>query len=133
MVLGMYWPTLWTIHWALTLSAYAYSITYLPGKEVPDADMLSRLPLPVTIADSLLPPELALLVETLNNSPVNISDSKHWTDRDPVLSRVRNLVQHGWCEDEGDVNLMQQRRSCCQSRLVVFCGAVESLFLRQVV
>ncbi|CAI8043293.1 hypothetical protein GBAR_LOCUS24030, partial [Geodia barretti] len=32
--------------WALTLSAYEYSIEYCPGKNVQDADALSRLPLP---------------------------------------------------------------------------------------
>ena len=34
--------------WALTLSAYNYNIQYRPGKQVTNADLLSRLPLSQT-------------------------------------------------------------------------------------
>ena len=53
--------------WALTLSAYNYNI---PGKQLANADLLSRLPLTHTIADPPLPGEMVLLMEALNTSPV---------------------------------------------------------------
>ena len=33
--------------WALTLSAYNYKVQYVPGREHANADVFSRLPLPV--------------------------------------------------------------------------------------
>ncbi len=33
-------------------------------------------------------------------SPVNVRQIRQWTDRDPVLSRVRRLVQEGWKSTE---------------------------------
>ena len=33
--------------WALTLSAYDYEMQYVPGKEHANANVFSRLPLPV--------------------------------------------------------------------------------------
>ena len=46
--------------WALTLSAYNYNIKCQPGKQLANADLLSRLPLADTIADPPLPGEMIL-------------------------------------------------------------------------
>ena len=91
--------------WALTLSAYDYSISYKPGEKHANADLLSRsrLPLPDTITDVPLPGETVLLMETLQTSSVTAEQIKSWTDHDPVLSRVRNLIQKGWGETNDDV------------------------------
>lgn len=43
-----------------------------------------------------LPGETILLMENLQASPVNVKQIRQWTDRDPVLSKVRRLVQEGW-------------------------------------
>lgn len=52
--------------WALTLSAYDYSIRYKPGKSLGNADALSRLPRPITVAeDQCTPQDLVLLVNHL--------------------------------------------------------------------
>ena len=32
----------------------------------------------------------------VGDSPVTAADIKSWTDKDPVLSRVRNMVVSGW-------------------------------------
>ena len=56
--------------WALKLSAYNYSIQYRPGKQLANADLLSRLPLSDIITDPPLPGETILLTEALNTSPV---------------------------------------------------------------
>ena len=90
--------------WALTCGAYDYTIAYTPGKMLPQCDSLSRLPLPCqdTEADTSTPGELVMLLEKLQHSPVKASDIKTWTDRDPILSRVRNWVQRSWSGDVTD-------------------------------
>ena len=82
--------------WALTLGAYDYSICYKPGSSHSNADMLSRLPLPESPPDVPLPGETILLLEQLQSSPITAAQIKKWTSQDPVLSRVRNNVLHGW-------------------------------------
>ena len=42
------------------------------------------------------PSELVLLVESLKDSPVDCSQVKHWTKRDPILSKVLQYVLAGW-------------------------------------
>ena len=50
--------------WALTLSAYHYTIKYKAGKKLGNADALSRLPHPVTVPeDKCLPEELVYLLD----------------------------------------------------------------------
>ena len=82
--------------WALTLSAYKYTITYKPGADHANADMLSRLPLSEVPSDVPLPGETILLMDTLQGSPVSATQIKRWTDWDPVLSSVRKMVLQGW-------------------------------------
>ena len=82
--------------WALTLSAYKYTITYKPGADHANADVLSRLPLSEVPSDIPLPGETILLMDTLQGSPVSATQIKQWTDRDPVLSTVRKMVLQGW-------------------------------------
>ena len=59
---------------------------------------MSRLPLPVVPKPSNVPPELVLLTEHLNNSPVTAHDIKVWTRRDNELARVFQFVAQGWPE-----------------------------------
>ena len=96
--------------WALTLSAYDYSIAYKPGKEHANADLLSRLPLPESPGETPLPEETILLMESLSMSPVSARQIKSWTDRDPVLSRVRRFVLQGWRSTNDPVLRPYQRR-----------------------
>ena len=84
--------------WALTLSAYDYQINYKEGSRHANADLLSRLPLPETVKDIPVPGETVLLFETLQASTFTAVQIRLWTDRDPVLSRVRNLLLKGWSE-----------------------------------
>ena len=62
------------------------------------ADALSRLPLQTTLNDSQvpLPGDLCHLLNHLDQAIVTASQIKVWTDKDPLLSRVRKLVQCGW-------------------------------------
>lgn len=90
--------------WALTLSAYNYSIAYKPGSEHANADSLSRLPLGNSPEDPPKPAELVFLMDTLHASPITPRQIRQWTDRDPLLSKVRELVLHGWRDGgEGDM------------------------------
>ena len=86
----------------LTLGAYDYSICYKPGSSQSNADMLSRLPLPESPPDVPLPGETILLLEQLQSSPITAGQIKKWTHQDPVLSRVRNNVLHGWQQSPND-------------------------------
>ena len=80
--------------WALKLSAYQYSIQFRRTEDMGNADSLSRLPLPVT--DDSAKEDLVLLVES---SVFDARQVARLTARDPVLSRVMNLVQKGgWPE-----------------------------------
>ena len=114
--------------WALTLSAYDYSIVYRPGTEMGNADLLSRLPLPEAPASVPLPGEIVLLMETLYISPISPAQLKS-TVRDPVLSPVLEAVRTGWHNLEGEEFQPFSRKGeklsvqdCCilwDSRLVI--------------
>ena len=79
--------------WALMLSAYNYQVQYVPGKENMNADVFSRLPLPVQPKEVPTPEELVFLIEGLQLSPVTLPQIKNWTNHDPVLATVRKFVQ----------------------------------------
>ena len=88
--------------WAQLLGAYQYTITYRPGERLANADGLSRLPLPQVPEKTSTPVEIISLLQTLQSSPITADHIKKWTDKDPILSRVRNFVSKGWkdtCED----------------------------------
>ena len=82
----------------LTLAAYQYTIKHKPGTSMLNADGLSRLPLKCNFTDSQvpLPGDLCHLLNHLDQSIVTASQIKVWTDKDPLLSQVRKLVQNGW-------------------------------------
>ena len=82
--------------WALTLSAYNYKVQYVPGREHANADVFSRLPLPVQPKEVPMPEELVFLMESLEISPVTVKQIKAWTDHDPILATVWRFVKHGW-------------------------------------
>ena len=81
--------------WALLLGAYNYSNMYKPGKQHANADMLSRLLLPQAPEHIPVPPETIHLMDTLNSSPVTAAHIKQWTTKDPMLSKVKDLVLRG--------------------------------------
>ena len=96
--------------WALTLGAYDYTIEYKPGPEHANADSLSRLPLPESTSATPQPAELIFLMDTLSNTPIHASQVRQWTDRDPLLSQVREMVLNGWKEVETEEILPYVRR-----------------------
>ncbi len=81
--------------WALLLGGYDYSISYKPGREHANADMLSRLP--SAAAPSSVPPtpETVNILETLDASPITSSHIKQWTSQDPTLAKIRDSIVSG--------------------------------------
>ena len=92
------------------MSAYDFSIAYKPGNKHVNADSLSRLPLGNIPRDPPPPAELVLLVDTLHTSPTTLQNICQWTDRAPLISKVRELVLHGWKDGEDDDMLPFNRR-----------------------
>ena len=85
------------LRWAVTLSAYQYSIRYKPGSEVCHADALSRLPIPSSDTDCI-PGSIIGLIDFMSSTPMSSELVKKHTQRDPVLSRVCQFVLKGWTE-----------------------------------
>ena len=88
--------------WALILSAYDYTIVHKAGRDNQVADALSRLPLPDTPADVPLPGESVLLLQYLQESPIISAQVRVWTNKDSILSQVRNFVYNGWPMSVGE-------------------------------
>ena len=107
--------------WALTLGAYSYQIQYKPGKDNSNADVLSRLPLPESPSSVPLPGETVFLLDTLQTSPVDATQIRTWTNSDPLLARVRDMVLKGWSNtSEEDLKPYQHR----QNELSVHAGCI---------
>lgn len=83
------------LRWSVLLGAYDYELNYRPGKQLANADALSRLPLPSTVSETP-PPLEVLLLETVPDAPLHASRIAALTLKDPVLSRVLRWVLHGW-------------------------------------
>ena len=88
--------------WALYLSLFEYTLKFRKTAAHSNADALSRLPLPIEPAVAKIPPELVLLAEHLDNSPVTADQIRVGTCRDPMLSQVVQFLQQGWPNVLGD-------------------------------
>ncbi len=91
--------------WSLTLLGYEYELVYRPGSHNGNADSLSRLPLPETPKTTPVPGNVINLLEHINNTPPDATKMKLWTERDPVLSRVKQYVLLGWPSTVRDAEL----------------------------
>ena len=72
-----------------------------------NANALSRLPLSDTIPEGGIPPELVLLVDHLNSSPVTADQIREATKCDCQLSNVLQFVQQGWPRQSPDGSHMR--------------------------
>ena len=82
--------------WALLLSSYQYTVSYKPGSQMANADVLSRLPLPEMPESVPIPGETVLLMQNLQTSPITFNQLRQWTTQDPTLSKVHRLLLQGW-------------------------------------
>ena len=79
----------------LTLGAYNYTITYKPGLQHGNAELLSRLPLPGAPKEVPLPGDTIHLLDNLQVSPISVAQIKSWTVSDPILSKVSEMLLPG--------------------------------------
>ncbi|KAJ8385580.1 hypothetical protein AAFF_G00184420 [Aldrovandia affinis] len=89
------------LRWSVLLGAYDYELSYRPGKQLANADALSRLPLPTTVTETP-PPLEVLLLEMVPEAPLHATRIAAITLKDPVLSHVLRWVLHGWPTDVPD-------------------------------
>ena len=98
--------------WALTLSAYDYSLKFRPGLKLVNADMFSQLPLPEAPKKVPRPGDTVLLLQGAEVQPIHVKQIRMWTDRDPTLAQVREVVMHGWQQtDKEDLAPFQNRKN----------------------
>ena len=79
--------------WAIILSAYDYDLGFTSGTSNQEADMLSRLPLPVEAID---PNEVTYYVNYLDTLPVTADQAKEATGNDSVLKQALRYTLEGW-------------------------------------
>ena len=70
--------------WALMLAAYDYSVVYRPGSKLVNADSLTRLPMPQSVPTPPVPGDTIMLLEKMDEFPVNVSQIRTWTNKDPL-------------------------------------------------
>ena len=104
--------------WALTLGAYTYQIRYKSGRDNSNADSLSCLPPPYGPTEVPQPAETVLLMERLESSPISFTDIRNHTTKDPLLSKVRQIVTDG-CPDVVDRPELQSFASVSHELSVV--------------
>ena len=91
--------------WALTLAGYNYTLTYRQGTLNANADALSRLPAATFPASTCDPYEAVLaihILESTSDQPVTTVQLRRWTERDPILAKVRHYVLSGWPRELDD-------------------------------
>ena len=102
---------------------FEYTLCFRSATAHANADVLSRLPLPVEPTFSKLPPELVLLTEHLSDSPVTACQICTYTSRDPSMAKI---VQQGWPSSCLDVELRPFFERKTEFSLfegaMVFCG-----------
>ncbi len=81
--------------WALLLGGYDYTITYKPGQQHANADILSPLPSGAAPSNIPMAPETIHLLEILDSSPIASVQICQWTSQDLVLAKVRDLLLSG--------------------------------------
>ena len=97
--------------WSLFLSMYEYTLIFRGTKAHANADALTRLPLSVEPATIETLPELVLLTEHLNDSPVTAKGVHSWTRKDPKLARVQQFLMHGWpSHSDSELDLFTSKR-----------------------
>ena len=110
--------------WSLTLQAYEYTIQHKPGKQLANADALSRLPLPQQPQAVPVPGDINLVFQQLNMTPMTAIDIKSETDKDPLLNKVLQFVRNGWPVDDPTCEKDLQPYSKKKDELSVHSGCL---------
>ncbi|KRY28532.1 Uncharacterized protein T01_15817 [Trichinella spiralis] len=92
------------LRWSILLNAYDYTINYRPGKEIANADAVSRLPKQSTENDDSHN-SVILLLETIDIFPLHSKDIARITAKDLILTRVLSWAWRGWLKSVSDERL----------------------------
>eukprot|EP00731_Ephydatia_muelleri_P032521 Em0024g65a len=82
--------------YATFLTGYTYDIKYRKTEQHGNADALSRLPLPTTVEKPLQDAVAIFQLSQIERLPVQVSQIRKETQRDPILSRVLQYILQGW-------------------------------------
>ena len=85
--------------WGLLLSAYSYDIQFKSTEHHANADGLSRLPLPMTVAPNNHSVDSDYNIGQIQALPVSFSKVEKTTRTDAVLSKVLLYARSGWPEE----------------------------------
>ena len=85
--------------WALILTGYQYNLEYKFGKDHANADAMSRLPLNTKSNTAGSAVENEVFMVELDRAPVTAKEIRTGTDKDAVLSQVRDFVKFQWPEE----------------------------------
>lgn len=99
--------------WALTLSAYEYTLVYKEGRKN-YADGLSQLPVQEKFVEPPVPGEIKMVMEHLDQSPIKADQIKQWTGQDPLLAQVVSYVKSGWPQKSPDTSLRPYFSVCSE-------------------
>ena len=117
----------------MTLQAYEYNIKHKPGKQLANT-ALSRLPLSQQPQTVPVPGSINLVHQQLNTTPVTATEIKTWTDKDPLLSKVRRFVMSGWpVDDDTSEEGLRPYLNRKDDTVDVSCGGHVLLFHQRVV
>ena len=86
----------------LRIQKYDAQIKYVPGKDIPVADALSRISSCYGEAVQGLDVSVHEVHLHLNASPTRVSQIREETDKDTTLSALREIIMHGWPEKRSD-------------------------------
>lgn len=109
--------------WALTLSAYQYTIVYRAGKGNANACHCLKCLLPFMRLQRLK-------LQKLSETPGKASQVKQWTEWDLVLCKVKTYLSQGWLNNW---SLMGNARHNWDYKMVASSGGWESLYLPQII
>ena len=112
------------IRWSILLASYNYKLKYVPGVEIPNADCLSRFPVEEPGFQVPEVGEEVLLLEHMDYTTVNASDIRRWTDRDPVLSKVRQAILSAWRTDMDEAEVEMKPYYSRKDELTVLKGCI---------
>ncbi|XP_014676064.1 PREDICTED: uncharacterized protein LOC106816031 [Priapulus caudatus] len=76
----------------LRVQRYDFEVTYVPGKNIPIADALSRVP----IAGRAIPDMDVIVHEMVNVVQTRLQQIKQMTSEDTVLTTLKEIVMTGW-------------------------------------
>ena len=107
-----------------TPSLYSYSIKYKPGKQLCNADALSRLPSPTTTVHDCVPEDVVMVINHLSSTSANAASIKEWTAKDPIMSCVLRFLLTGWPDQNQKLDKEYQPYSIRKHELSVLDGCI---------